>query len=165
MMEFLTLLLLLTIVYFGLIIGVPFCTISIEELLPGRKWFYWIKKILISIIVFLLCNSFFLFSGGMLLSIVLGVLIWKVKFSNQVIFATVPVFLYLYLSNLDLLALFSGMFFILSIVISSEYCSEFVNKNNHRKLSVSRKEIVKKIIKSTNLFFISSVLFLIISLL
>lgn len=164
MMLDLSLVLVLIIIYFGLIMGIYFATISVEELSPGKKWFIFLKKILLFLLISISLNYLLNFKFGILVSIIIAIPFVKISIPLNYSAALVPLFVFVDFKYGSATGLLSGLSLIYFLILSSAFCSDFVKKNNDRKLTEKKFDIIKKIIKGTNFYFISSLLFLILSL-
>jgi len=155
----------LVIAYFGIYCGVFISSISPSELKTGIYFFYGVRKIILSLVVFFSVYYLLFFINFRIASIVAGVITLffiKVKLSHQIFYFIFPVILFL-LSNSSLRVFFLSLFFFYGIILGSE--EAYINlSKNARKFVVSIFTIMKKATIKTNLFFISFSVVFIISL-
>ncbi|MGM5483659.1 MAG: hypothetical protein ACQER9_01935 [Nanobdellota archaeon] len=161
MTSFFTETIIIFVSYLGIFIGSLLSFISPEELYKGKKYFYWIRKIILAITFFILIDIIItdinpVFS--VIFASIISLLSLKVRFYDQLVF-----FLYPLLSFIIGFLETSVIFFLYTIIFGTIIASDY-SKKDSRKLQADKKKILIKTIKKSSLFFISFILILIIKI-
>ncbi|MBT4824752.1 hypothetical protein HN695_04215 [Candidatus Woesearchaeota archaeon] len=155
-MTFLQYLLILLTSFSGIIFGYVLSLIAPEELNPGKKYFEWLARFLVLLImIFYIINTPLTIFPLLFLAII----ILMVIFSREYLFYIYPLFglvIWASLYNQQLLIIQSSLIFILGIVISSMY---MVQHEKKEEIIGSKFNILLQILLRTFLFLVIGVLF------
>jgi hypothetical protein len=137
--------------YVGLFLGLFLGRISSEELGPGKFFIKVLRKsvLLVGVTVFSYIFLYPLFGTiGIVLSALIGILFWKVRFAKQLVVFFWPLAL-VAINESSLFIFVSGLFFLYLLIIGTEIVSAYVSKKDAYNITISKVELIKKGIKET----------------
>ena len=128
-MEFIQYLLSIVAVFFGIVGGFVLSWIAPEELLPGKKYFVFAKKLIFTLILLLLV--YFLQLGlfyEILLIVIILLFVIVIPLKSVIFYPATAVILMLVSQQPNFFMVMSVLIFIYGMIISTLFCSRFVKK-------------------------------------
>ena len=118
-------------VFLGVLGGFLLSWIAPEELLPGRKYFMFAKKLLLSVILILFVYSLQLLLGYEILLVALVILLVIIApLKARIFYPLTALVLVLSLSQPNLFLVQAVLVFVYGMIISTIYCSSFIKKES-----------------------------------